>query len=534
MLMWALATAGVPLEAELVQVMSSESVSKCSGFNPQAITNLIWALATASAPLDAALLHAMSSEAMSKVADFKPQNISNLLWGLAKLGVPLDPALVRVMSSEAVSKASDFKPQNISNLMWALATSGVSSEPALVQAMSSEAVRKARGFNPQAISNLVLALATSRVPLDVTFVQAMSSEAVSKRRAFNAQAITSLMWALATARVPLDAALLQAMSSEAMSNAGDFKPQEISSFMWALATLGVSPDAALSEAMLSEAVLKGSDFKPKEVANLLYALAIFDVSPDVALVRALLAKSSVEDFTSEERPQLHQFFLFNFLSTHSLDLSSWAQLAAECKAAFVALSSSNANPSALQEEVAYALQKLVSEELLGEQVLKDSGYSVDIQLAGIRVVVEIDGPNHYLRGTGQEGVMDGRTQFKTRILRQLGYTVLQVPYFQWTDMKNAQDKARYLSTLLANAGLPIVASAWLTKLSDEESHLSSGTARGGDKDKTNTSEGAPTERASPNTVGRWAAMKPPKTKPTNPRKDIRMSKGQESIKGFFG
>jgi hypothetical protein len=121
------------------------------------------------------------------------------------------------------------------------------------------------------------------------------------------------------------------------------------------------------------------------------------------------------------------------------------------------------------------------------------------------------------------------------MLRQLGYTVLQVPYFEWTEMRNAQDKARYLSTLLANVGLPIVASARPQKLSEEESHLSGGTTGSSKNDNTITSQVAPTEAwcASPGAADRWAAMKP-KTKTISPRKATQMSKGQESIKGFFG
>jgi very-short-patch-repair endonuclease/precorrin-6B methylase 2 len=362
------------------------------------------------------------------------------------------------MSSEAVAKAKDFNPQNIANLLWALATSGVSPNAALVQAMSSEAVAKAKAFNPQDIANLLWALATLGVSPSAALVQAMSSEAVAKAKAFKPQEIANLLWALATSGVSPNAALVQAMSSEAVAKAKDFNPQNIANLLWALATSGMSPDVALVQAMSSEAVAKAKAFNPQNIANLLWALATSGVSPDAMLVRTTLGEISA-DVNSEHTRQLHQFFLFNSLSPHPADVSLLADFAAHCKAAFVAHSSSSASPSALQKDVARALRKLVDEEVLEEQVLEDSGYSVDMRLVGTRVIVEVDGPSHYLQREGNERVMDGSTKFKVRTLRQLGWTVLQVPYFEWNPLKTQKDQAEFLSALLASAETAVSASA---------------------------------------------------------------------------
>jgi very-short-patch-repair endonuclease len=227
----------------------------------------------------------------------------------------------------------------------------------------------------------------------------------------------------------------------------------------------VSPDPALVKAMSSEAVSKAKDFNPQAIAILLWALAMMDAPPDSVLVREMLAKFALCDFDVEGQLQLHVFFPSNSIAPHPLNLFSWADPAAACKAAFLARSSSYATSSKLQKDVARSLRKIVSRDILEEQVLQDSGYSVDIQLADSKVVVEVDGPSHYLRGAGQKRMMDGSTQFKARILRQLGWTVLQVPYFDWNALNNADSsleiasKTRYLSALLADAGVSVSASA---------------------------------------------------------------------------
>jgi type IV secretory pathway VirB3-like protein len=433
-------------------------------FKPQEIANLLWAFATAGVPPDAALVGLMSSAAVSKSKDFKPQAISNLMWAFSTMNVPLDTVLVQAMTSEAVSKSEQFEPQAISNLMWAFATSGVPPDAALVRAMSLAAVSKSTDFDPQAIANLMWALAKLGVPPDAALVRAMSSEAVLKSRDFLPQAMSNLMWALATLGVTPDVALVRAMSMGAVSKCGQFKPQAIANLVWAFATLGIPLDAVLVRAVSSEIVsCRKRTFLPVNISNLMWAFATLGVQLDGALVREMLNNCAASGTDAECKRQLHHFFLFNSLSPYPLDLSAWTELAAECKVAFVASSSSSAHISTLQKDVTRVLRRLVWEGVLEEQVLEDSGFSVDARLVGTRVVIEVDGPHHYLGGeaveAGQGRVVDGSTQFKHRTLTQLGWTVLQVPYFDWNALSGAQDKTRYLATLLASTGVVIRASA---------------------------------------------------------------------------
>eukprot|EP00633_Aureoumbra_lagunensis_P003296 CAMPEP_0197286678 /NCGR_PEP_ID=MMETSP0890-20130614/2252_1 /TAXON_ID=44058 ORGANISM="Aureoumbra lagunensis, Strain CCMP1510" /NCGR_SAMPLE_ID=MMETSP0890 /ASSEMBLY_ACC=CAM_ASM_000533 /LENGTH=72 /DNA_ID=CAMNT_0042755277 /DNA_START=33 /DNA_END=251 /DNA_ORIENTATION=+ len=58
--------------------------------------------------------------------------------------------------------------------------------------------------------------------------------------------------------------------------------------------------------------------------------------------------------------------------------------------------------------------------------------------------VEVDGPSHYLKGRGTRPSQNGSTAFKSRILRQLGWTVLNIPYFEWGTLVDATTKDAYL------------------------------------------------------------------------------------------
>ena len=79
-------------------------------------------------------------------------------------------------------------------------------------------------------------------------------------------------------------------------------------------------------------------------------------------------------------------------------------------------------------------------------MLADSGYSVDIRIKGRRVVIEVDGPSHFVRRLNDPSLfMNGPTLFKDRLLRRMGWSVVHVPFFDWN---KAQDKQAYLKGLL--------------------------------------------------------------------------------------
>jgi hypothetical protein len=87
-------------------------------------------------------------------------------------------------------------------------------------------------------------------------------------------------------------------------------------------------------------------------------------------------------------------------------------------------------------------------EVVHEFVIPD-GLSVDVALKPLRwrVAVEFDGPRHYFRN--EKRLPTGRTNFKVRLLRALGWRVLHVPYFDWARLPDEKARQNYLKTGLA-------------------------------------------------------------------------------------
>ena len=74
------------------------------------------------------------------------------------------------------------------------------------------------------------------------------------------------------------------------------------------------------------------------------------------------------------------------------------------------------------------------------------GYSVDLLIPQQRIVVEVDGPSHFV-STRTGPSPSGSTMLKHRHLKACGYHVVSVPYFEW-DQLTSNQRTKYLRKVL--------------------------------------------------------------------------------------
>jgi hypothetical protein len=68
-------------------------------------------------------------------------------------------------------------------------------------------------------------------------------------------------------------------------------------------------------------------------------------------------------------------------------------------------------------------------------------YPVDAALPAYKLAIEADGPTHYSTNTLRPL---GHTLLKRRLLKQLGWVVVNIPLFEWVDVGGAEEKKEYL------------------------------------------------------------------------------------------
>jgi hypothetical protein len=69
----------------------------------------------------------------------------------------------------------------------------------------------------------------------------------------------------------------------------------------------------------------------------------------------------------------------------------------------------------------------------------------DIFLENSRIIIEVNGPSHYAYKSDQ---LLGHTIFKNRLLKAMNQKVITIPYWEWDDLNNIEEKKLYILNLL--------------------------------------------------------------------------------------
>ena len=72
------------------------------------------------------------------------------------------------------------------------------------------------------------------------------------------------------------------------------------------------------------------------------------------------------------------------------------------------------------------------------------GLSLDMAQPATMQAIEFDGPSHFFRDSCGEYHTNGATSFKHRLLTQLGWHVVRVPYYDWRLLADASAKEGYV------------------------------------------------------------------------------------------
>ena len=80
------------------------------------------------------------------------------------------------------------------------------------------------------------------------------------------------------------------------------------------------------------------------------------------------------------------------------------------------------------------------------------GISLDLADSERKRAIEVDGPSHYLKDVStRDYIVNGSTQFKSRLLQGLGWQVTHLPFFDWAS-KTTSERHQLLQHHLAKIG----------------------------------------------------------------------------------
>ena len=434
----------------LLDGIASKSVECIKQFKAQDISNMVWAYATLQKS-SVELFESIGNEIefMRGLDDFKPQALSNTVWSFATLEIRHPRLFDKV--GDTISDREDlqeFKPQELSNLVWAYASSGTRHQ-GLFQKVGDAVVmmNDFRHFAPQAYSNMTWAYATSNQHHSSLFKK-LGDEIAKMRdlKSFSAQAISNIVWAYSTSSTQ-HRAVFQKIGDHIIAthdnNLKLFKAQCIANVLWAYAYsnhVRVDLFRKIGEAIIQRNCWKS--YKSQDIAMIAWAYTVSNV--DIPMFNddfriALVERSN--ELKIEDMLQLYQWHLWQTGENTYDGLPD--SLVDMCREAFMATTTKS---SGLQTNVVIELKAMGLN--VTEEYQTESGYRIDalVEVDGIRVGVEVDGPFHFIGDS-----VDGSTMLKHRQVGAIDKIhLISAPYYEWEKLKDQGAKRQYLQSLLAS------------------------------------------------------------------------------------
>ncbi|WP_422461572.1 DUF1601 domain-containing protein [Endozoicomonas sp. ALB115] len=442
-------------------------------------------------------------------ANFKPQEITNLLWALAKRvdnGQERTPGLketVAALLPQVSAPNNQFIPQHIANLLWAMAKlvdNGQEQTPELKAALAvlfTGVNAQKNQFNPQHIANLLWAMAKLvDNGLEQTLelhraVAALLQHVNVQKNLFNAQDIANLLWAMA--KLADNGALISGLNEAVAAllprvntEQANFKPQEIANLVWAMAKLVDNGEwtSELSEAvtvLLRHVNTQKANFKPREITNLLWATAklgefvelnvatsvfeslVYRISENLQLsqqdilmslwgVMVCCARLSLDSNNNNWlEPHIDELFtrLENTSPDNKEDQSIIAMAASWLRRTCPFVPHYPTTISKPQADFRAQLQSSIPSLRIEEEKCLNSLPPVDLLLPDHNMVIEVQGPYHYVGGDFT--TRNGSTLLKIALLQKAGFEVIEISVNR---LLNQDLMKPYIDQIKARIGIP--------------------------------------------------------------------------------
>eukprot|EP00891_Asterochloris_glomerata_P000809 jgi/Astpho2/809/gw1.00016.332.1_t len=228
-------------------------------------------------------------------------------------------------------------------------------------------------------------------------MSAMASQTMQRLQHFNSQNISNTLWAMASLNYHPGPMLLKVLQRELLAKLRLFTPQGVENVLHAMMSLDSSSPQNLSNLVWSLATMQStlSEFTAQALTNLFWAFAAIGDDPGGASARHFPALPSA-DLLEMLRMLYQALMLQRMWGGSEAACTLPPDLEAMAKQAWQASVPTSRAIGQIQKEVSQVLGQLLVPQRVG-QLTEDGLFLLDICVAGQRVALELDGPEHYLR-----------------------------------------------------------------------------------------------------------------------------------------
>ena len=360
------------------------------------------------------------------------RGFANLLYGCMNLGITPDEAWQTIFWQHSQDKLNDFKPQEFSNTLYAAAKLSLKAPIDWKNPFWPMSQHKLRLFKAQEFSNMLYAIAKLGWQPPVGWIEDFWQKSRKKLFCFKVQEFSNILYGASKLGLQPPTGWMEDFWQESRKKLHRFDAQHCSSTLHSAAILIMPPPKDWLEQLWTEIHRTMHHFKAQELSNALYAACVLN-----AQVPGDLANSFASTLQSIMDQQMMQMMHFNalynasnYLETQGVHLTFLPDLLAQLQ------QGDNHTASRFQQKTGVALSKVLKEMrphilLKEEQFVAATASSVDffIDACGEKgLVIQVDGPSHFLNKGTRRQCVDGFTAFQTRRLQDKGYQVLRLPY----------------------------------------------------------------------------------------------------------
>ncbi|WP_422450733.1 MULTISPECIES: DUF1601 domain-containing protein [unclassified Endozoicomonas] len=435
--------------AVLLPHMNAQKVQ----FNAQDIANLLWAMAKL---VDNGLEQipglkeasgALLPHVNTQNANFIPQGIVNLLWAMAKLvdnGQEQTPGLkaaIAMLLPHVKALQANFNPQEIANLLWAMAKlvdNGQAQTPELKAAVAtllSHVKALKANFKPQEIANLLWAMAKlvdngqAQTPELKEAVAALLPHVNAQKDQFIPQGIANLLWAMAKLvdngqeQTPGLKEVVAALLPHENAKKVQLNARDIASLLWAMAKLGelveLNVVKSTSELLLYQ-ISQCPQLSQQDISMSLWGVLVCcaRLCPD--------ANANTNKNSLLEKHMDALFTRFENASPNDVEEQSLIAMAASwLDRACPIVPHYQTSISKHQTDFHDQLQSSIPSLKIEAERSLNSLPPVDLLLPDHNIIIEIQGPFHYVCGDFK--TRNGSTLLKIALLQKAGFEVIEIP-----------------------------------------------------------------------------------------------------------
>ncbi len=422
-----------------------------ANFNPQEITNLLWALVKlvdngqAWTPEFKEAVAALLPHVNAQKDQFFPQHIANLLWAMAKLADKVHeqtPGLkeaVAALLPHVNAQKDHFKAQGVTNLLWAMAKlvdNGQEQTPGLKEAVTAllpHVNTQKDQFNAQGVANLLWAMAKlmdngqQRTPELSEAVAELLPRVNAQKADLTPQEIANLLWAMAKLvdhgqeQTPEFNVAVTALLPHVKAQKNQCNAQDIANLLWAMAKLGelIELDVLTSTfKTLVDQISGNPQFSQQAILMSLWGVM-------VCCARLSLVPNTSKGNVLEKH--MHDLFirLENTSPDNEEDQHTIAMAASWLGRPCPFVTHYHAIVSKRQSDFRNQLQSCIPSLRIEEEKSLNSLSPVDLLLPDHNMVIEIQGPSHYVGG--DFNTRKGSTLLKIALLQKAGFEVIEIP-----------------------------------------------------------------------------------------------------------